>query len=117
MIIQENLKEICKGRTVLIIAHRLSTINNADSVEYTAFITIGYEMNDENTTDFKIQLFDHDNLRQAIEGVSYNINIEWDINGVTRTKTITGRLLYPIALANPQAYVIACFSSLLAPLF
>lgn len=31
-IIQENLKEICKGRTVLIIAHRLSTINNADYI-------------------------------------------------------------------------------------
>lgn len=31
-IIQQNLKEICKGRTVLIIAHRLSTINNADYI-------------------------------------------------------------------------------------
>lgn len=31
-IIQDNLKEICKGRTVLIIAHRLTTINNADYI-------------------------------------------------------------------------------------
>lgn len=31
-IIQENLKDICRGRTVLIIAHRLSTINNADYI-------------------------------------------------------------------------------------
>ena len=31
-IIQNNLKEICRGRTVLIIAHRLSTINNADYI-------------------------------------------------------------------------------------
>lgn len=31
-IIQNNLKEICKNRTVLIIAHRLSTLSNADEI-------------------------------------------------------------------------------------
>lgn len=31
-IIQNNLKAICKGRTVLIIAHRLSTLKDADAV-------------------------------------------------------------------------------------
>lgn len=31
-IIQKNLKEICKGRTVLIIAHRLSTLSIADEI-------------------------------------------------------------------------------------
>jgi len=31
-IIQENLEQICKGRTVFIIAHRLSTVRNADCI-------------------------------------------------------------------------------------
>ncbi|WP_425060142.1 Toxin RTX-I translocation ATP-binding protein [Sporomusa carbonis] len=31
-IIQDNLQQICKGRTVFIIAHRLSTVRNADMV-------------------------------------------------------------------------------------
>lgn len=31
-IIQNNLKEICKGRTVIIIAHRLSTLKDADKI-------------------------------------------------------------------------------------
>lgn len=31
-IIQKNLKEICKGRTVMIIAHRLSTLKDADLI-------------------------------------------------------------------------------------
>jgi subfamily B ATP-binding cassette protein HlyB/CyaB len=31
-IIQQNLKSICKGRTVIMIAHRLSTIRNADKI-------------------------------------------------------------------------------------
>jgi len=31
-IIQQNLKEICKGRTVMIIAHRLSTLKDADLI-------------------------------------------------------------------------------------
>lgn len=31
-IIQQNLRQICRGRTVLIIAHRLSTLVNADTI-------------------------------------------------------------------------------------
>ena len=31
-IIQNNLKDICKGRTVLIIAHRLSTLKDANKI-------------------------------------------------------------------------------------
>ena len=30
--IQDNLKDICHGRTVLMIAHRLSTIREADRI-------------------------------------------------------------------------------------
>ena len=33
-IIQRNMAEICKGRTVFIIAHRLTTIQNADTIIY-----------------------------------------------------------------------------------
>ena len=31
-IIQNNLKDICKGRTVIIIAHRLSTLKEANKI-------------------------------------------------------------------------------------
>ncbi len=32
LVIQKNMKEICKGRTVFIIAHRLSTVRHADRI-------------------------------------------------------------------------------------
>ena len=75
----------------IVIEDYASTINNTNSVEFTAFLKIAYEMNVGNTTEFKIQLLDHDDMTKVIEGASYNIDIEWDINGTTRTKTITGR--------------------------
>ncbi|MCW5733664.1 MAG: type I secretion system permease/ATPase [Enhydrobacter sp.] len=31
-VIQQNMRQICKGRTVIIIAHRLSTVRNADRI-------------------------------------------------------------------------------------
>lgn len=73
-----------------VIDDHFSVVNNDESVEYTAFIKIGYEMEVSNTTEFKIQLSDHEDLSE-IEGASYNVDIEWDINGTTRTKTINGR--------------------------
>lgn len=74
-----------------VVENHFSTVNNKESVEYTAFITIGYELNESTSTEFKIQLLNKNELKEAIEGATYNIEIEWDINGVTRTKTITGR--------------------------
>jgi ATP-binding cassette, subfamily B, bacterial HlyB/CyaB len=31
-IVQDNMRSICKGRTVLVVAHRLSTVRNADRI-------------------------------------------------------------------------------------
>ena len=59
--------------------------------EYTCFIKVGYTLNLDNTIDFKIQLNEKDNTSTAIDGAKYNIDIEWDVNGVTRTKTIKER--------------------------
>ena len=68
-----------------------SSVNSDDSVEYTAFLKLAYELNIDNTADFKIQLLDHEDLMTPIDGASYNIDIEWTVNGITRTKTIKGR--------------------------
>mgnify|MGYP004580602729 CR=1 FL=1 len=68
-----------------------SSVNSDDSVEYTAFLKLAYELNIDNTADFKIQLLDHEDLMTPIDGASYNVDIEWTVNGITRTKTIKGR--------------------------
>ena len=81
---------VTNGDAITIDEHS-SAVNNDDSVEYTGFITIAYELNIENTADFKIQLLDYDDLRTPIDGASYNVDIEWTVNGITRTKTIKGR--------------------------
>ena len=81
---------VTNGNDIVINEHS-SSVNNDESVEYTGFITLAYELNIDNTAEFKIQLSDHEDLNTAIEGASYNINIEWNVNGTTRTKTIKGR--------------------------
>lgn len=78
-----------------------STVSEENSVEYTAFIKIAYELNINSTAEFKVQLFDKDevdsqgNFIKAIEGAQYKIKIQWDaiINGqvVKREKVIEGR--------------------------
>lgn len=74
-----------------IIKDYYSKVTNETSMEYTCFITVGYKLIEDNTVDFRVQLNDKDDTRKALEGAKYNINIEWDINGVTRTKTIKER--------------------------
>lgn len=73
-----------------VIDRHTSTITKDESVEYTAFLTIQYHIDRSKTTQFTVQLSDKESMR-AIQGAKYNINIEWDIDGVTKTKTIEGR--------------------------
>ena len=85
-IIEEN---VTNGESV--VKEDYAIVSNDTNTEYTAFITIGYQLNSDNTVEFKVQLSDKDDLSVPVQGAKYNIDIEWDINGVTRTKTITER--------------------------
>ncbi len=69
-IIQNNLKEICKGRTVLIIAHRLSTLKDADKIMV---------IDSGNLTEYDT----HENLLQK-KGIYYRLycrQLRGDIDG------------------------------------
>lgn len=69
-IIQNNLEDICKGRTVIIIAHRLSTLKNADRI-----MTV---------EKGKVVEFDsHKNLmkKKGIYCKLYEMQLRGDING------------------------------------
>lgn len=66
-------------------------VTNDTNTEYTAFISIGYQLDANNSVEFRVKLSDKDDLVTPIQGAKYNIDIEWDINGVTRTKTIRER--------------------------
>lgn len=85
-IIEEN---VVNNETI--IDEHYSKVLGEGSIEYTCFITIGYQLNDENLFDFKVQLSDKDETTKPIEGTMYNIDIEWDVAGVTKTKTIKER--------------------------
>lgn len=77
--------------TATVVKNYYSKVSNDSYVEYTCFITIGYKLEEDNTVEFRVQLNDKDNTTKALQDAKYNINIEWDINGVTRTKTIKER--------------------------
>lgn len=77
--------------TATVVKNYYSKVSNDSYVEYTCFITIGYKLEEDNTVEFRVQLNDKDNTTKALKDAKYNINIEWDINGVTRTKTIKER--------------------------
>ena len=85
-IIDEN---IVNNQTI--IKDYYSKVANETNTEYTCFITIGYELEEDNTVDFRVQLSDKEDTSKYLEGAKYNINIEWDVNGITRTKTIKER--------------------------
>ncbi len=74
-----------------IIESHYSKIMSDSSTEYTYFITIGYELNYDDTAVFKVKLSDKENINKALEGAKYNIEINWSINGIQRTKTIKER--------------------------
>lgn len=77
--------------TATVVKNYYSKVSNDSYVEYTCFITIGYKLEEDNTVEFRVQLNDKDNTTKALQDAKYNINIEWDINGITRTKTIKER--------------------------
>lgn len=85
-IVDENIID-----TATVVKNYYSKVSNDSYVEYTCFITIGYKLEEDNTVEFRVQLNDKDNTTKALQDAKYNINIEWDINGVTRTKTIKER--------------------------
>lgn len=74
-----------------VIQDHYSKVSGEQTTEYTCFLTIGYKLEIDNTVDFKVQLSDKDNISTPIQGAKYNIDIEWDINGITKTKTIRER--------------------------
>ena len=57
---------VTNGNDIVINEHS-SSVNNDESVEYTGFITLAYELNIDNTAEFKIQLSDHEDLKQLKE--------------------------------------------------
>lgn len=74
-----------------VIDEHYSKVNGDGTIEYTCFIKIGYELIEDNTCEFKVQLSDKDETTKPIEGAKYNIDIEWDVNGITKTKVIKER--------------------------
>lgn len=62
-----------------------STVSKEDFVEHTAFIKIAYELDLNSTVEFRIQLFDKDevngqgNFIKPIEGAQYKVKMQWDV--------------------------------------
>ncbi len=73
-----------------LLKEEFTRINEVGSTEYTCLLTIGYHLDQSSSAEFRVQLLDKDTNR-GIVGAKYNIDIEWTINGVTKTKTIEGR--------------------------
>lgn len=74
-----------------VIDSHYSIVSKDDKTEYTYFITIGYELEAGSTIPFIVQLSDYEETSRPIVGASYNIDIEYEINGVIRTKNIKER--------------------------
>ena len=69
-IIQKNLKEICKNRTVIIIAHRLSTLRDVDKI----MVIDGGKLIEYDTHE---KLMENRNLYYDL----YNMQLRGDVNG------------------------------------
>lgn len=80
---------VTNGNTV--VGQDVEIIYQSEITQYTAVIKVGYSMKQGISTPFIVQLIDADNLTNKLEGAKYNIDIEWDVNGFTKTKSITGR--------------------------
>ena len=65
-----------------------STVSGNETTEYTAFVTIYYELEQGNTAELKIQLAE-ETSRQAISGAQYDITI--DYGDGSNSRIIKGR--------------------------
>jgi len=78
--------DIINGTNSTVIDSHYSKVTNDKSTEYTYFIKATYELDKSKVAQFKLQLADKD-TGAAIKDAKYDIDIEWNVEGSTETKT------------------------------